>query len=94
MPELLSLFPPQNLVSHSCKFVKKSPLGHDFLAPAIMASYAFGEKQTTLVITKARPQGAAKKVGQLRSYFARSGKVVSQPGLASRGFLGVESIRR
>src|SRR5208283_4122151 len=53
MPEFLSLFPPQHLVSHSCKFVKKSPLGHDFLAPAIMASYAFGEKQTTLVITKA-----------------------------------------
>jgi len=89
LPEFLSLFPPQKLVSHSCKFVKKSPLGHDFLAPAIMASYAWGEKQTFLVITKAPdPQGAMKKVEQLRSYFGRSGKVVPQPGLASGAFLG------
>jgi len=89
MPEFLSLFPPQNLVSHSCKFVKKSPLGHDFLAPAILAAYAFGEKQTSLVISRAPDaKGAAQKVEQLRSYFGRSGKVVPQPGLASGAFLG------
>ena len=89
MPEFLSLFPPQNLVSHSCKFVKKSPLGHDFLAPAIVAAYALGEKQTSLVISKSPDaQAAAKKVDQLRSYFSRSGKVVPQPGLASGAFLG------
>jgi hypothetical protein len=89
MPEFLSLFPPQNLVSHSCKFVKKSPLGHDFLAPAIMAAYAFGEKQTSLVISRAPDaKGAAQRVDQLRSYFGRSGKVIPQPGLASGAFLG------
>jgi len=89
MPEFLSLFPPQNLVSHSCKFVKKSPLGHDFLAPAIMAAYAFGDKQTSLVISRAPDaKGAVQKVEQLRSYFGRSGKVVPQPGLASGAFLG------
>ena len=89
MPEFLSLFPPQNLVSHSCKFVKKSPLGHDFLAPAIVAAYAWGEKQTSLVISRAPDAaGAAQKVVQLREYFARSGKVVPQPGLAAGAFLG------
>jgi hypothetical protein len=89
MPEFLSLFPPQNLVNHSCKFVKKSPLGHDFLAPAIMASYAFGEKQTSLVISKSPDaKGAVQKVGQLHDYFARSGKVGPQPGLASGAFFG------
>jgi hypothetical protein len=89
MPEFLSLFPAQNLMSHSAKFVKKSPLGHDFLAPAIIASYGFGEKQTSLVISKATDaQGAMMKVDQLRSYFARSGKVVPQPGLASGAFSG------
>jgi hypothetical protein len=89
MPQFLSLFPAQNLVSHSCKFVKKSPLGHDFLAPAIMAAYAFGEKQTSLVISRAPDaKGAAQKVGQLRDYFGRSGKVVPQPGLASGVFSG------
>jgi len=93
MPEFLSLFPPQNLVSHSCKFVKKSPLGHDFLAPAITASYAFGEKQTSVVISKAADaKGAAQKVGQLRDYFGRSGKVVPQPGLGPGAFLGSDQI--
>jgi hypothetical protein len=89
MPEFLSLFPPQNLVSHSCKFVKKSPLGHDFLAPAIMAAYRWGQKQTSLVISRASDaQGAARKVGQLRDYFGRSGKVLPQPGLAPGAFSG------
>jgi hypothetical protein len=93
MPEFLSLFPPQNLVSHSCKFVKKSPLGHDFLAPAIMATYAFDEKQTTLVISEAPDaKGAVQRVDQLRSYFGRSGKVGPKPGLASGAFLGSNPI--
>jgi hypothetical protein len=93
MPEFLSLFPAQHLVSHSCKFVKKSPLGHDFLAPAITASYAFGEKQTSVVISKAADaKGAAQKVGQLRDYFGRSGKVVPQPGLGPGAFLGSDQI--
>jgi hypothetical protein len=93
MPEFLSLFPAEHLVSHSCKFVKKSPLGHDFLAPAIMAAYAWGEKQTSLIISKAPDaKGAAEKVGQLRDYFGRSGKVVPQPGVAPGAFLGSNQV--
>ncbi|MGA2073631.1 MAG: DUF6599 family protein [Terriglobia bacterium] len=89
MPQFLSLFPPQHLVSHSLKYVKKSPLGHEFLAPAILASYAWGEKQTSLLISRAPdPHGAAKKVGQLRDYFARSGKVVPRQNLAPGAFSG------
>jgi len=89
MPEFLSLLPAQHLVAHSCKFVRKSPLGHDFLAPAILATYAWGEKQTSLLISKAPDaKGAEKKVGQLRDYFGRSGKVAPQPGLAPGAFSG------
>jgi len=89
MPEFLSLFPAQHLVSHSSRYMKKSPLGHDFLAPAIMASYAFGEKQTSLIISRALDaKGAAQKVGQLRDYFGRSGKVAPQPGLAPGALAG------
>ena len=89
MPEFLSLFPAQHLVAHSCKFVKKSPLGHDFLSPAILATYAWGEKQTSLLISKAPDaKGAEQKVGQLRDYFGRSGKVAPQPGLAPGAFSG------
>jgi hypothetical protein len=54
-----------------------------------MASYAFGEKQTSLIISKApNASGAVQRVGQLRDYFGRSGKVVPQPGLAPGAFLG------
>jgi hypothetical protein len=89
MPEFLSLFPAQHLVSHSCKFVKKSPLGHDFLAPAVVAAYAWGEKQTSLIISKAADaKGAVQKVAQLRDYFERSGKVAPQPALAAGAFSG------
>jgi hypothetical protein len=69
--------------------VRKSPLGHDFLAPAILATYAWGEKQTSLLISKARDaKGAEQKVGQLRDYFGRSGMVAPQPGLALGAFSG------
>jgi len=89
MPEFLSLFPAQHLVSHSCKYMKKSPLGHDFLAPAIMASYAFGEKRASLILSKAPDaKGAVQKVGQLRDYFGRTGEVVPQPGLAPGALAG------
>jgi hypothetical protein len=93
MPEFLSLFPEQHLVSHSARYVKKSPLGHDFLAPAIMASYAFGEKQTSLIISKAPDaKEAAQKVGQLRDYFGRSGKVAPQQGLTPGAFAGSNNL--
>jgi hypothetical protein len=93
MPEFLSLFPPQHLVSHSCKFVKKSPLGHDFLAPAIMAAYAWGEKQGSLIISRAADaKGAVQRVAQLRDYFGGSGKVVPQPRLAPGAFLGSNQV--
>jgi hypothetical protein len=89
MPPFLSLFPPQHLASHSARYVKKSPLGHEFLAPAILASYTWGEKPTSLLISRAPdPEGAAKKVGQLRDYFARSGKVVPLQGPAPGAFSG------
>ena len=89
MPEFLSLFPAQHLVAHSCKYVKKSPLGHDFLSPAILATYAWGDKQTSLLISRAPgAKGAEQKVGQLRDYFGRSGKVAPQPGLLPGAFSG------
>jgi hypothetical protein len=89
MPPFLSLFPPEHLARHSAKYVKKSPLGHEFLAPAILASYTWGEKPTSLVISRAPDrEGAVKKVGQLRDYFTRSGKVVPRQGLAPGAFSG------
>jgi hypothetical protein len=89
MPAFLSVFPSQALVSHSCRYVKKAPLGHEFLAPAILASYNLGEKPTTLVISKAADAaGAATKIGKLQEYFGHSGKTSPLPGLASMAFSG------
>jgi hypothetical protein len=93
LPGFLSLFPPQNLVSHSCKYVKKAPLGHEFLAPAVLASYTFGDKQTTLVISKAADTAeAATKIGKLQEYFGRSAKVAPLPHLAPTAFSGLNQL--
>ena len=75
MPAVSFSFPAGHLVSHSCKLVKKSPLGHDFLAPAIMASYAWGEKQTPWSSRRRRTrEGAAQRLNSFASYFGRSGR--------------------
>jgi len=89
MPEVLTLFPAENLVAHSQKFLNKSPLGHDFLGPAVMASYSFGGKETSLLISKAADAAAAQqRVDRLREYFAESGKVAPEADFAG-SFRGI-----
>jgi hypothetical protein len=81
MPGFLTLFPPEKLAAHTARYVKKAPLGHECLAPAVMANYAWGEKPTSLVISKAADAaGAAKKLEAMKGYFASSGSVAAAPG--------------
>lgn len=76
MPDFVSLFPPSNLLPHTIKYVKKAPLGHEFLQPAVMASYANGAKPSSLIISSnAGPDAALKRVETIKAYFATSGKV-------------------
>jgi hypothetical protein len=90
MPEVLTFFPAENLVAHSQKFLNKSPLGHDFLGPAVMASYSFGGKETSLLISKAAGAAAAKqRVDRLREYFGKSGKVAPEPDFSAGSFRGI-----
>lgn len=92
-PGFLSLFPPQNLVDHSIRYIKRAPLGHDFLAPAVTASYAIGKSPTTLLITKALDSRAALgKLESIRSYFADSGTSVPADGLVPGAFRGSNRI--
>lgn len=87
MPDFLTLFPPEQLVGHSVKYVKKAPLGHEFLAPAITASYGTGGKPASIVISKAADsQAALKKLELVKDYFASSGKVTPMPGVAPGAF--------
>jgi hypothetical protein len=90
MPAGLSLFPPEGLAAHSEKYVKRSPLGHDFLGPAFMASYG----TSLLVLSEAgsATQGQ-ERVGLLGAHFRETGKVAPWPAVpgawhGSNGFEG------
>ena len=89
MPRALSILPAGHRVAHSEKFVNKAPLGHEFLSPAIEATYLIGGKQVLLLISKASDAaGATETVNQLRDYFRKSGKLGPVPDLVSSGFRG------
>jgi len=89
MPVALSILPGEHRVAHSEKFVNKSPLGHDFLSPAIEATYLINGKSVVLLISKAADAaGAAERVHQLRDYFSKSGKLGPEPDLVPGGFRG------
>ncbi len=95
MPEALTLLPPQGLLPHTEKFVKRAPLGHEILSPAIEGSYSLegsegaAGKPTTLLISKAPgPAGAVQRVNRLRDYFSQSGKVTPAPEVIADGFRG------
>lgn len=81
LPAVLALFPDRDLVARSQKFVKKAPLGHEFLAPASTATYALGGKQSTLLISTATTAEEAKRrVELLKSHFGKTGKAAAEPG--------------
>ncbi|MBZ5536502.1 MAG: hypothetical protein LAO31_11145 [Acidobacteriia bacterium] len=89
MPEILALFPTENLVDHSQKFLNKSPLGHDFLGPAIMASYSFGGQEAALLISRAPDLASATQtVERLQKHFSRTGTLSRQPDLGAGSFRG------
>lgn len=75
MPAVLALFPVGNLVAHSEKLVKKAPLGHDFLAPALTATYKFNGKESMLVISLAKTAFT-----KLRNHFGKSAMAAPEFG--------------
>lgn len=89
MPKALSILPVENRVAKSEKFVNKAPLGHDFLAPAMEASYQIQGQPVQLLISKsANAAAAAGKVTQLQDYFRKSGKVAPGPAGVTGSFMG------
>jgi hypothetical protein len=74
LPALLDILPSENRVARSEKYVVEAPAGHDFLAPAMTASYRFDGKATTLVISLAADEREAEqRVEKLRQYYSGSG---------------------
>jgi hypothetical protein len=74
LPALLDILPRENRVARSEKYVVEAPAGHDFLAPALTASYRFDGKATTLVISLAADaREANQRVEQLRQHYSGPG---------------------
>ncbi len=89
LPDVFALFPTENKKPHGEKFVRRAPLGHEFLAPAYMATYAPGGKESNLVLSQtATEEQAREQTRRLEEHFRKSGKVSSAPGLGSNAFLG------
>ena len=85
MPAGLSLLPREGLTPHSEKYVKRAPLGHQFLRSAYMGSYGTSQ----VVLAEADNATQAKEWGELlAAHFRATGKVAPWPGLpgARRGW--------
>jgi hypothetical protein len=83
IPAQLDILPRENRVAHSEKYLVQAPGGHDFLAPALAASYRFDGQTTSLVISLAADaREASQRVEQLRRYYLKSTKVRPAPEIA------------
>ena len=86
LPSLLEKLPREHRVAHSEQYAKKDPLGHSFLAPAYVVTYAQGKHESRLVISVANDaQGAKMRADQLGKHFKQSGEYVSAPELGEGG---------
>jgi hypothetical protein len=86
MPALLEQLPREHRVAHSEQYMRKDPLGHAFLAPAYVVAYAWGPKESKLVISIANDAAGAKtRLEQLAKHFKDSGECVAAPELGAGG---------
>jgi len=86
LPPLLAKLPQEHRVLHSEQYVKKDPLGHAYLAPAYLVTYAQGKQQSKLLVSVASDaQGAASRRDQLARHFKQSGESATSPELGEGG---------
>ena len=86
LPPLLERLPRERRVLHSEQYVKKDPLGHAFLAPAYVVTYAQGKQESKLVVSVANDApGAKARAEQLAKHFKQSGEAASAPELGEGG---------
>jgi hypothetical protein len=92
LPPLLGKLPREGRVLHSEQYVKKNPLGHAFLAPAYVVTYAQGKQESKLVVSVASDAQSAKvRMGQLANHFKQSGELALAPELGEGGMRGKNS---
>lgn len=92
LPPLLTRLPREGRIPHSEQYIKKDPLGHAFLGPAYIVTYARGGQPMKLVISVANDGPAAKaRAEQLMKHFKQSGEASSAPELGDNGMRGSNS---
>jgi len=92
LPALLVKLPQVHRVRHSEQYIRKDPLGHAFLAPAYVVTYASTPKEGKLLISVANDAGSAKlRLDQLAKHFKQSGECVPAPELGEGGIRGKNS---
>jgi hypothetical protein len=85
-PALLGKLPAERRVPHSEQYVRKDPLGHSFLAPAYLVTYAWGAQEGKLVVTVAADSAGAKaRLDQLAKHFRETGECKPAADLGEGG---------
>jgi hypothetical protein len=80
LPALLRQLPQENRVAHSEQYLRKDPLGHAFLAPSYVVTYAWGRQQSKLMISVATDAAGAKaRLDQLANHFKQIGECTPAP---------------
>ena len=86
LPALLEKLPQEHRVKHSEQYMRKDPLGHEFLAPAYAVTYAWGRQQSKLLISVANDAaGARTRLEQLAQHFKKSGECAPASELGEGG---------
>jgi hypothetical protein len=74
-PPLLLKLPQLHRVPHSEQYIRKDPLGHAFLAPAYVVTYASTPKESKLLVSVATDIAGAKvRLDQLAKHFKQTGE--------------------
>ena len=85
-PPLLVKLPQQRRVKHSEQYIRKDPLGHAFLAPAYVVTYASTPKESKLLVSVANDAAGAKaRLEQLAKHFKQTGECSPAPELGEGG---------
>ena len=86
LPALLEKLPQEHRVKHSEQYMRKDPLGHEFLAPAYVVTYAWGRQPSKLLISLANDAaGARTRLEQLAQHFKKSGECAPASELGEGG---------
>lgn len=85
-PPLLVKLPQLRRVRHSEQYIRKDPLGHPFLAPAFVVTYASTPKESRLLVSVANDAAGAKgRLDQLAKHFKQTGECSAAAELGEGG---------